>query len=114
MPKKKATPLSDNRQMRPALSPEARDSQMISLAYDLVEQRILDGTATSQETVHFLRLGSQKARQELEMMELEKEKLKAQISQIKSSEVTEKLYAEAIRAFGIYSGQDHGENQNLQ
>ena len=42
--------------LRPALSPETRENQLISLAYDLVEERLLNGTATSQETTYFLKL----------------------------------------------------------
>lgn len=40
--------------MRPALSPEARENQMISLAMDLVEKRLREGTASSAETTHSL------------------------------------------------------------
>ena len=56
---------------RPALTPEARENQLISYAVDLVEQRLLNGTASSQETTHFLKLGSMKNR--LEMQKLEEE-----------------------------------------
>ena len=52
------------RKSRPALTPEARENQLIAKAYDLVEQRLDDGTATSQETTHFLKLGSAKAKLE--------------------------------------------------
>ena len=38
------------RTIRPALTPEARENQLIELAMDLVEKRILEGTASSQET----------------------------------------------------------------
>ena len=57
--------------MRPALTPEAREGQLIALATDLVEQRLRDGTATSQEVVHFLRLGSMRERLEREKLENE-------------------------------------------
>ena len=50
--------------MRPALTPEARENQLISLAIDLVEQRLIDGTASAQETTHFLKLASRKAKLE--------------------------------------------------
>ena len=43
------------KKIRPALSPEAEEEQMISLAHDLVKQRLIDGTASSQETTHFLK-----------------------------------------------------------
>lgn len=41
---------------RPAFSPEARENQLIAMAYDLAEQHLRDGTATSQEITHFLKL----------------------------------------------------------
>ena len=33
--------------IRPALTPEARENQLISLAVDLAEQQLLNGTASS-------------------------------------------------------------------
>lgn len=50
--------------LRPALSPEARENQMISLAVDLVEKRLREGTASSAETTYYLRLSGSKARLE--------------------------------------------------
>jgi hypothetical protein len=64
MAKAKASSSGSTKRIRPALNPEARENQLISLAIDLVEQRLLDGTASSQETTHFLKLGSMKARLE--------------------------------------------------
>ena len=65
MAKTKKTTSNPSRKMRPALTPEARENQLISLAVDLVEQRLIDGTASSQETTHFLKLGSMKNRLEM-------------------------------------------------
>lgn len=59
--------------MRPALTPEAREGQMISLAMDLVEQRLRNGTASSQETTHFLRLATTKEQVERRLAEKELE-----------------------------------------
>ena len=105
MPKKKPTEVSSKRKIRPALSPEARDNQLISLTYDLVEQRLLDGTATSQETCHFLKLGSQKAKVELEKLKLEKDLIIAKTEAYKSAEVIESMYTDVINAMREYSGQ---------
>ena len=33
------------KKLRPAINPEAREAQLTALAFDLVEQRLLDGTA---------------------------------------------------------------------
>lgn len=92
------------RRMRPALTPEAREQQLISLATDLVEERLRNGTATSQETTHFLKLGSSIAQLEIEKKKLENELIKAKTNAVNSSENSEKLYSNAIKAFQRYSG----------
>ena len=66
--KRKPPEKVSNRKVRPALNPEARENQLIALAVDLVEQRLLDGTASSQETTHFLKLGSMKNQLEMEKL----------------------------------------------
>lgn len=48
---------STTKRIRPALTPEARQNQLISLAIDLVEKRLIEGTASSQETTHFFKTG---------------------------------------------------------
>lgn len=113
MGRRKATPISGEKPKRhPATTPEARENQLISYAYDLVEQRLLDGTATSQETVHFLRMGSQKFQLEAEKLRRENELLKAKTDAIESEKKVEELYAEAIKAIKTYSGQeDKDENE---
>ena len=101
---KKSSSSSNNRRIRPALSPEARENQLISLAIDLVEQRLIDGTASSQETTHFLKLASTKARIEKEILEKQKELISAKTENLKSAQRIEELYAEAITAMRNYSG----------
>ena len=93
------------RKRRPALSPEARENQLISLAMDLVEQRLLDGTASSQETTHFLKLGSTRAQTELEKTKLETKLVEAKTEALQSQKKVEALYEEAIAAFRSYNGQ---------
>lgn len=98
------TSQSQQKKMRRALTPEARENQMIALAMDLVESRLLDGTATSQETTHFLKLATVKYKQELQKLEQENELMKAKKKALESSEDIKKLYAEAIVAMKKYSG----------
>lgn len=95
--------------MRPALSPEARENQLIALAIDLVEQRLLDGTASSQETTHFLKLASQKSKFELERQKLENELIKAKTQNLKDQADMKTLYADAIAAMRRYSGHGDGD-----
>lgn len=93
-----------SKKRRPAISPEARENQMISYAMDLVEQRLLDGTASSQETTHFLKLGSMKAQSELERTRLENELIKAKTKALESAEEVKVLYEEALKAMRNYGG----------
>lgn len=105
MPKaRKVSKTTSTRRTRPAISPEARENQLIALAYDLVEQRLKDGTATSQETTSLIKLGNTKARLEIEKMKHETELLKAKTDAIESSKRSEELYANAIEAMRKYSG----------
>ena len=93
------------RKIRPALTPEARENQLISLATDLVEQRLIDGTASSQETTHFLKLASSKARLEKEILANQAELMKAKTENLKSAKRIEELYTEALNAMRNYAGQ---------
>lgn len=92
------------RKMRPALTPEAREGQMISLAVDLAEKQLRDGTASSQLITHYLKLGTEKAKLEKEKLEEENKLLRAKTEAMQSAQNVEKLYAEAIAAMRNYSG----------
>lgn len=89
---------------RPALSPEAREQQMISLATDLVEQRLRDGTASSQETTHFLKLASSKSRLEIAKLENENKLLEAKTKALEAAEESKIAYEKVLKAMRIYSG----------
>lgn len=102
---KKSDTAAPVQKIRPAISQEARDNQLIALAYNLAEQRLLDGTATSQEVTHFLKLGSQRERKELEILELQKELIAAKTKNYNSNEELKALYAEAMAAMSEYRGQ---------
>ena len=104
---------TDSKQpMRPALTPEARENQLIAYAYDLVEERLRNGTASSQETTHFLKLGSVKAQRELEKLTRENELLRAKTEALDSSKSSEELYKNAIKAFASYSGHGDAEDED--
>ena len=97
-----------SKKMRPALTPEARENQMISLAVDLAEQQLREGTASSQVITHYLKLGSTKERIEKEILEKQKELISAKTETLKSAQRIEELYSEAISAMRKYSG--HGDS----
>jgi uncharacterized tellurite resistance protein B-like protein len=89
---------------RSAISIENKENQMIAAAYNLVEQRLMDGTASSQETVHFLKLGSTKYKLEMERLRNENELLKAKTSDIETNKEYKTLVEEAMKAFRGYQG----------
>lgn len=101
------------KRLRPALTPEARENQLISLAYDLAEKQLLEGTASSQVITQFLKLGSIKERKELEKLEQENKLLIAKTEALESAKKMEGLYEEALQAFKTYSGSGGGDDSDL-
>lgn len=99
------------RRMRPALTPEARENQLISLAVDCVEERLRNGTATSQEIVHFLKLGSSREKLEKEKIALENELVKAKTEAVAASKDVKEMYEEAMASFRRYSGQEDEDDE---
>lgn len=88
----------------PATTPQAREDQLISMAYDLVEQRIRDGSATGAELVQLLKWGSSKERLEKELLERDLELKQAKTEALQSAKRIEELYDEAIKAMRSYGG----------
>ena len=105
MAKVKESPTKSTKAIRPALTPEARENQMIALAVDLAEQQLREGTASSQVITHYLKLGSTKERLEKEKLEEENKLLRAKTENIKSMKRSEELMEEALKAFRQYNGQ---------
>lgn len=98
---------ASSRRSRPALTPEAREQQLVSLAVDLAEKQLREGTASSQVITHYLKLGSTKERIEKEILEKQKDLISAKTEAIQSAKRIESLYADAISAMKRYSG--HGD-----
>lgn len=111
MKNSKETKLESARRHAPALTPEARENQMISLAIDLAEKQLIEGTASSQVISHYLKLGSTRERLEKEKLEEENKLLRAKTEALESAKNVEKLYANAIRAMRVYSGADDDETE---
>ena len=102
---KNTTSSSSSRRSRPALTPEARENQMIELAMDLAEQQLRDGTASSQLITEFVKRGSTKARLEKEILAEQKQLISAKAESLQSQKRIEELYSEALRAMRRYNGQ---------
>ena len=102
---------SNTKKMRPPLSPEAKENQMISLAMDLAEQQLRDGTASSQLITEFVKRGSTKARLEKEILEEQKELMAAKKESLQSAKRVEELYENAIKAMRRYSGHSDSDDE---
>ena len=100
----KSPDTSTKRKRRPALTPEARENQLISLAYNVAEQQMMDGSASSQVISHFLKMGSYRTRLEIEKIRQETKLIEAKQAAVQSSEGLEKLYTDAMNAMQKYSG----------
>lgn len=108
-PLESGTQVGKKDKSHPASTPEERELQVVALAYDLAEQQIRNGTASSQVITHFLKRGSIQAELELEKLKKENALLEAKKGAIESSQRIEALYADAIEAMKKYRGNSEDE-----
>ena len=90
-------------------SEEALENAMISAATRLAFQQLMDGTASSQVIVHYLKLGSTKERIEQDILRKQSQLIDAKTEAIKDQKKSDKIYEEALNAFRRY----HGEQQEV-
>ena len=100
------------RKQMPAKTPEARENQLINLAVEETERRLLNGTASSQIITTLLKLATTKAQ-----LELEKLRSDIALQQAKEQEIADKasnsdLYANALAAFRSYKGDFRGDEED--
>lgn len=107
MPEKKTQP----KRRKPAETPEARETQLVSLAVDLAEKQLAEGTASAQVISHYLKLGSTRERLEQERLSKENELLNAKVEHMASAKRVEELYETALNAMRAYAGQDIYEEE---
>jgi hypothetical protein len=88
-----------------ASTPEGRENQLVSLAVDLAEKQLRDGTASAQVISHYLKLGSSREKLEQERLAQENQLLEAKREALASQRRVEELYAEALNAMRSYAGQ---------
>lgn len=95
---------ANSRRRAPAVDPEARENQMISLAIDAAERDLLSPNPSKQIVVHYLKLATVKTQLEKEKLKRENQLLEAKTSALESQVRTEELYQNAIEAMASYSG----------
>ena len=97
------------RDLPPVHSQEAREARVVSLAFDLVEERLRKGTATSQETTAIIRLGCQRAKLEREKLAAEAQLATAKAGSLEEQKKNSEMLAEALKAIRAYTGHDTDE-----
>lgn len=97
-------------QAPPALTPAGREARMIAYAMDLAEEQLRNGTASSQVITHFLKLGTENAKLELENLRSQNLLIQAKAEQIKSAKENKELYAEALKAMSRYRPNESDES----
>lgn len=110
MAKVKVTTNGESKKMRAALTPDARENQLIYLATNLAEQQLRDGTASSQVITHYLKLGSSKERIEKEILQENKKLISAKTKALADAADMKQMYADAIAAMRRYSGSGGAED----
>lgn len=94
------------RPQRPAETEEGRENQLISLASDLAEKQIIEGTASAMVITHFLKLGTTRERLEKQRLQRENQLLLAKVEQLASAKRIEELYEQALNAMRTYAGRE--------
>lgn len=92
------------RTAKPAMDPGSREKQLISLAVDLAEQQLRDGTAPPSVINHYLKLSSTREEIEREMLKNQSTLTAAKAAAITQGQESETKVQEAIDAMKAYSG----------
>lgn len=106
----------DRKPRAKATTPEARENQLVSLAYDAAEQQLREGTASAMVIVHFLKLKTSENKLKEEKLRKEVSLLETKTEMYGSQQRTEELYEKALKYFKAYQGQDvdlDGEDEDL-
>lgn len=90
----------------PARTLDAREKEVVSLAVQLAEKQLRDGSASPSVITHYLKLGTTSYQLELEKLRHENELLQARTENIKSLGRMEELYEKAFEALRTYQGFD--------
>lgn len=103
MAERKATP-------PPATTPQARENQLVALAYDVAEQMMRSGNPPAQVVTHFLKMGSSEHEVELRKKDEEIAYLRARNENLSRFDHGSELAAAALKALGQYRGEDDDED----
>lgn len=89
---------------RTEITPEAREAHLISLATDLAEKQLREGTASSQVITHYLKMGSRREQLEREILANQSKMMEAKTEQIHQAARLDEVAEAAIQAMRQYQG----------
>jgi len=95
---------------RKATTREGRESQLISLAEDLAEKQLRDGTAKPSTINYYLKLGGLREQKEQQLLEKKIDELSAKVESYESTKRMEDKLDAAMLAFGLYSGKNQDDD----
>lgn len=98
----------------PALTPEARQEQLIAKAERLAEQKLEDGTASPQIIVHYLRLATEREKKSQELIDADIELKKAKVQAIQNAAEFKAMFEEGMAMFKKYSGADEEDEEDYE
>ena len=86
-----------------ASTPEGQEDQMVACAMELSKERMRNGTASSQEIVYWLKVGSLRERQEREKLKEEIKLLNAKTEAINAEKEHNVQYEKVLEALIKYT-----------
>lgn len=89
--------------IKPSMTPEGREKQLVGLAVKLAEKQLIDGTASSAVIVHYLKIASTREVLEREILEKQSKFLEAKSQNIAKGKEAEDLAKAAIEAMKSYN-----------
>lgn len=97
------------RKRPPATTPEGRENQMISLAFDQAELLLREGRAPAPVLVHYLKLATEHSKLERERLRSQIELDKKKVENLGTAEQILEMYEEAKSAMLKYQGRPEEE-----
>lgn len=91
----------------PARTRDRRVQQLVNHAENLIEERLINGTASPTEVVAIVRLGTELERANVERIKAHTEYLHAQRAKAESETVREDMFREAMEAMSRYKGEEY-------
>lgn len=112
MPETTGKKTKTRRKKTPSRTPEGRMNQLINLAVNLAEDKLIDGTASSQIISLLLGLATTKAELELEKMKSDLRLADAKIESMQVQQKSSELYEEVVEMFKKYNGVQDEEDDD--